>query len=91
MTHDFKVLKAGIKFNFVQVTYGGKDASYWQMAFVLSATERNKGTKFFKKSAKDFFEMSVRYCTEKANSVHIFAELHSTSVLCGNISISTAN
>jgi hypothetical protein len=72
------------------VTYGGKDASSWQMAFVLSATERNKETKFFKNAVKDFFEMSVCYCTEKANSIRIFAELHSTSVLCGNISISIA-
>jgi hypothetical protein len=72
------------------MTYGGKDASYWQMAFVLSATERNKGTKFFKNAAKYFFEMSVRYCTEKTNSIHIFAELPSTSVICGNISISIA-
>lgn len=27
-----KVLKAGIKFLLVQVTYGGNDATYWQMA-----------------------------------------------------------
>ena len=70
------------------MTYGGKDAFYRQMASVLPATERNKGTKFFKNAVKDFFEMSVCYCTEKANSVQIFAELHSTSVLCGSISIS---
>jgi hypothetical protein len=46
------------------VTYGGKDASYWQMAFVLSATEPNEGIKFFKNAVKDSFEMSVFYCTE---------------------------
>jgi hypothetical protein len=56
-----------IKFLLVQVTYGGKDAFYWQMAFVLSATERNKGFEFYKNPAKDFFEMSVCYCAEKAN------------------------
>jgi hypothetical protein len=72
------------------VTYGGKDASYWQMAFVLSATERNKGTKFFKNAVKYFFEMSVCYCTEKANSIQIFAELHSISVPCGIISVTIA-
>ena len=56
-----------IKFLLVQVTYGGKDASYWQMALVLSATKRNKGYKFYKNAMKDFFEMSVCYCAEKAN------------------------
>jgi hypothetical protein len=73
------------------VTYGGKDACYWQVAFEPSATERNKGTKFFKNAVKHFFEMSVGFCSEKANSIQIFAELHSTSVLSGNISISIAN
>jgi hypothetical protein len=79
-----------IKFHVVQVTYGRKDAYYWQMAFVLSATERNKGSKFYKNAVKDFFEMSVCYCAEKANSIQNFAELHSTSLLCGNISICIA-
>jgi len=49
--------------------------------FVLSATERNKGTEFFKYALQDFSEMSVCYCTEEANTVQIFAELH-TQHLC---------